>query len=135
MARQDVADLLYNSLGAIPHEQYGSICLMPFAVDSDETNALKRQVADGIASVLESAGLLSQPQVDSPPARSIKLQCRMCSTTLLTASVDHFGTANVPAASMIATLGRMQSECPHKALTLDDQRRKIEEALAAARED
>jgi hypothetical protein len=127
-----VADLLYNSLGAIPHEEYGSICLMPFAVDSDETNALKRQVAVGIANVLESAGVLNQTEASGPPARSIKLQCRMCSTTLLTASVDHNGVANVPAASVIAALGRTQAECPHKTLTLDDQRRLIEEALQGA---
>ena len=134
MSRQDVSDVIYQNLGSIPHEQFGSINLMPFAVEDDVTNGLKRAVSDGLADVLESAGVLSRLQSDGPPERSIKLQCRMCSTTLLSTSVDHSGVANVPAATIISTLGRMRSECPHKILTLDDQRRLIEAAVQEAQQ-
>ncbi|WPH57833.1 hypothetical protein [Mycobacterium phage WXIN] len=129
MSREDVIDILYSNLGAVPHDEFGVVNLFPFMVEDEATNALKRAVAQGLSSVLESAGVLSQPQSNEPPARAIQIQCRSCSTTLFTTSVSHGGTANVPAANVISALSRLRTECPHKEYTADDHRRLIEQAL------
>lgn len=104
---------------------------MPFAVNDEATNGLKLAVADGLASVLESAGQLATHTPDQP-VRSIKLQCRMCSTVLLTAGTDSHGVANVPAANLIATLSGLNLDCPHDKRSLEDQRKLIEAAIQEA---
>lgn len=133
MSRDDVAQIIFDNLGQIPHEEFGSISLMPFAVEDEATSALKMAVAQGIAGLLESAGLLAQPQATGDPERSIQINCRACSTTLFTTAVSHSGVANVPAASTIAHLGSLNLECPHGRKTLDDQRALIEQALQESR--
>ena len=128
--KQAVIDTLYANLGAIPHEQYGHINLLPWAVDSDETNALKRQVCEGLANLLADAGHLKTGEsVPAEPSRDVKLNCRSCSTTLLSAHVNEAGVANVPAATVISAVSKMNVNCPHSRVTADDQRRLIEEAV------
>lgn len=134
MSREDVTDILYNNLGAVPHDEFGVVNLFPFMAEDETTNALKRAVAHGLAGVLESAGVLAQPQSDEPPSRSIRIQCRMCSKDLFTTAVSHSGVANVPAANVISVLARLRPECPHEPFTADDHRRLIEQAVQEARE-
>lgn len=129
----EAVQLLYDNLGALPHEEYGHINIMPFAHDSDQVSALKRQVAEGIVHVLSNAGLLRNR--DAPPSTDslldVHVQCRMCSSHLFSVIADD-GVANVPAASLISSVARLGPDCPHKVVTIDDQRRLIEGAVLAS---
>lgn len=129
---QEVVDFLYSILGAVPDPEFGVINILPFAAEDEQTNALKRRVASGIATALADAGHLSRPQAEGPPQRSIRLQCRACSALLLTTVADHSGVANVAAANVIQALGSLKHECPHPVRTLEDQRRLIQEAVEEA---
>lgn len=132
--RQEALDLLVANIGAIPHPEYGVINLLPWAVESEQTDALKRQVCEAIVELLATNGLLRERSEapSSQPARNVSLNCRLCSTPLLNVRVDDSGTANLPAATILSTMARMNPECPHSIVTPDDQRRKIEEAVRAA---
>lgn len=125
-------DLLYDHLGSLPHPEYGVINLLPWAVNSDQTNTLKRQVCEAIIEVFRSAGYPMVKDVPIEPSRDVKVHCRACSSELFTAAVNDDGVANVPAAAFIASLARLRPECPHGVTTFDDQRRAIEEAVLAA---
>lgn len=131
---QDAIELLYEVIGAIPHEKYGYVNLMPFSVDSDGVNALKREVCEGLIGVLAGAGYIT-PDAAAPatPPRRIAVQCRLCSTNFANLSVDHGGVANVPAAQLIASMAKLNTECPHQPITAEDQRRAIEQAVMEAR--
>lgn len=131
MADPEAIELIYNNLGALPDSEFGVINLLPWAVDNKETNAIKKRVAAAIVDVFESAGYPMSRAVGAEDApRTVSLHCRACSTLLFTAPVSTDGIANVPAANLLSSLARLSTECPHKALTLDDQRRLIEEALS-----
>lgn len=129
MTNQEASDAIYARLGALPDDQYGTLNLLPFAVDNDEVNALKRKVADAIVHVLEDAGFLNEPSAPAEPSRRIRMNCRLCSTTLLSFRVDNVGVANIPAANTIETLSMLRRECPHAPMTLEDQRLLIEGAV------
>ncbi len=128
-----VENILYANLGALPNEQFGHINVLPFAVESDQTNELKHLVARAIADLLANAGLLRDRE-DAParPMRDVSLNCRLCSTPILDLLVDENGVANIAAASILSTMARRNPECPHDVVTPDDQRRKIEEAVRAS---
>lgn len=131
----DAADLLYTHLGSIPSEKFGHINLLPFAVESDQVNELKRDVAEGIVTLFKNSGYpmdLDRP-VDQAVGNVITVSCRLCSTTLFELSVQA-GYASVPAAAFFHGLANMSPDCPHERLTLNDQRRKIEEAVVAEAE-
>lgn len=129
---KEAIDLIYANLGALPHPDYGVINLLPFAVESDQTNELKRQVCEGIVRVLADAGfdMGRQERAPAEPTRNLEVKCRLCSTTLANFNVSD-GVANVPAATLIAALSKLHPECPHAVMTADDQRRAIEEAVLA----
>lgn len=126
--KQQAIDTLYGAIGTLPGPDGSPINLLPFAVDSPGTNALKKMVCEAIVTVLEPWLMKPQAPVDT---RTVSVNCRVCSTNLLTVSVDPGGVANVPATA-ISALAKMSPDCPHKPLTLDDQRRLIEQALEAS---
>ena len=123
---QAAAAHIEGILGAVPHPTFGSICLMPFAVDTDETNQLKKDVASGIATSLDSAGLLSSGEAPTP-TRSVRVLCRSCGTMLFSATTDHDGGIGVAAPALLTALAGRRAECPHDAFTPHDLRRHVEE--------
>lgn len=131
MSNQDVITFLNEHLGALPHEEYGIINLLPFSVKSDQTDALRLQVSQAIVGLLETAGFLRQhtPESAAEPGRDVQVTCRLCSATFMHLLVGDGGVANVPAAMVITQLGQLSPECPHDRVTVDDQRLKIEEAV------
>lgn len=131
MADQEAIELLYSQLHALPDPEFGVINMLPFAQDSEQTNAIKRRVAKAICRVFESGGyLLTKDKPQGDPPRSVSIQCRSCGNVILSATIDaRSGVSAVPAATLITAIANMNVECPHKPLTLEDQRRKIEQAL------
>ncbi|MBF4194628.1 hypothetical protein [Mycolicibacterium phlei] len=133
--RQEAIELLYRNIGALPDPEFGHINLLPFSVDSDEVNALKRKVCESIVNLFADAGYpmtLQQAPAQPEQMRNVKINCRLCSTTLIDFPVGSAGVANVAAATAIAAMSRLNPQCPHKPLTAEDQRRAIEEAVRIA---
>lgn len=131
---QEAIELLIANIGNLPHHEYGVINLLPWAVDSDQTNALKRQVCEAIVGVFADAGYPMSREMSSAPAaatRDVTVSCRMCSATLASFAVSDGGVANVPAAAVISAMSKLNPECPHGVLTADDHRRAIEQAVLA----
>jgi hypothetical protein len=73
-------------------------------------------------------GAHRQPVVN----RQVTIACRTCSAELITATVDDSGHVAVPAAYVIDGMASRSRECPHNVQTLEDQRRLIEDTIAAA---
>lgn len=128
---REAVELLEQKISSLPDPEFGVINLLPFAVDSPETNGLRHRVCEAIVDVLNEAGLLKDRDQAPTPMESVTLTCRQCSTTLMTVAVFG-GVANVPAASMISQLAKLHPECPHKLYTPDDQRQAIQQAVLAA---
>lgn len=128
----EAVDLLEKQIASLPDDEFGVINLLPFAVDSDETNALRRRVCQAIVRVFRDQGYPMDRNVTATEERSVTVNCRQCGTTLLSAPVTK-GVANVPAAAMISGMAKLHSECPHRTYTADDQRQAIEQAVLAAR--
>ena len=129
MADSEAVELLYRHLGGLPDPDYGTINLLPFAQDSDEVNAVKRRVCEAIVRVFEDGGYSLSRGADAAPPRQMRVQCRECGSLLVSAAASDKGMAPVPGFHTIASIARLNPQCPHKPLTLDDQRRRIEQAL------
>lgn len=131
----EAVDAIYASLGALPDPDYGVINLLPWAHESDETNAVKRRVCEGIVRVFENAGYsFDRERDESEPSRNISILCRSCGKLLLRTNVDNRGIANVPGVTIISGMAAISDQCPHTPVTIDDQRRLIEQAVLAAQE-
>jgi hypothetical protein len=129
----EAIELLYQNIGSLPDSEFGAINLLPFAVDSDQTNALKRKVCVAIVNLFQNNGFpMAKNTTPVEPERSVRMNCHKCSTTLLTTQVSNDGVANLPATAMIATFAKLNPECPHNKLTPEDHRRMIEEAVLAS---
>ncbi len=126
MIHDDAVERLYQHLGALPDDEIGTINLLPWSQESEGTNKVKRKVCEAIVRVLEPFLASESPSV-TPPS-NVLLQCGSCGTALLDMPV-YDGVANTPGAYTISQLARLNVMCPHEPITLDDQRRKIEEAL------
>ncbi len=124
----DAVETLYSQISALPDPDFGRIDLLPFAQDTDQVKAIKRRVCEAIVRVLDDGGFLATSEA-GPAVQRVSIQCRNCQGILLSTNVDKFGAAAVPGDHTIRSLAQMNPECPHQPLTLDDQRRKIEEAL------
>ncbi len=131
-AMSDPVSTLYANIGNLPDDELNSINLLPFAVEGDEVNALKRKICQAIVNVFKNAGYPMELGAYSSPSRSITVACRSCSEPLITATVDDTGYAAVPAAQIIDGMSVRSTACPHNVLTLDDQRRLIEQAAQEA---
>lgn len=134
----DAAELLYRSLGALSTPEFGVINLMPFAQDTPETNAFKRAICNAVVRLYRDHGYkMDKDDVAAVKtvSRDITLACRSCSSPLLHTHVDGNGVANVPAATVISSMGSLNHECPHNPVTPADHRRKIEEAFLAMQGD
>lgn len=128
-------ELLYQHLGALPDPDFGAINLLPFAVDSEQTNGLKRKVCQAVVALFRNDGYpMDRDAVPVEPSRTVALNCRQCSTTLLSVQVGEHGIANLAAANMLTGLAALNRECPHNVLTPDDQRRLIEQAVLASQQ-
>lgn len=125
-----VIDHVYGILGAIPHETYGSINILPFAAESEQSNQLKRECAEGLVKSMASQGFITDPDSATPEiTRQIRVLCRSCGTVLFSGTTDHNGGITVAAPALLSTLARLQAECPHSAITPEAQRAFIEEAI------
>jgi hypothetical protein len=123
---------LYSILGAIPDPDHGHINMVPFAVESDGTNALKRKIATGIVKSLADQGYsMALKQAAPSPDRRIRVVCRSCGNPLIAGVTDHTGAVSVAAPALLSSLSKMSLECPHKALTPEDHRRYLQEVAAA----
>lgn len=132
MSDPEAVQLLYQHLAALPDPECGHINLLPFAQDSAAVNAVKRRVCEAIIRVFEDGGYpLSRERNDEVAMpRLITIRCRSCDAVLLTAPIDKTtGVSSLPAGNVISALAKMNPACPHETLTLDDHRRRIEEAL------
>ena len=117
-------------LGAVPHDTYGTITIFPFAQESETTNQLKREVAEGLVKSMDSQGFIVDPDNKTPEiSRQIRVLCRSCGTVLFSGTTDHNGGITVAAPALLSTLARLRAECPHSAFTPEDQRAFIEEAV------
>ena len=134
MADTEAIDLLYSQLGALPDPEFGVINLLPWAQESDDTNAIKRRVCEAIIRVFENGGYsLTKEKLPGPPSRSVQIRCRSCSKLLFSAAVDSTtGVSAVPASLTLSALAQLSPECPHDTVTLEDQRRRIEQAVLEA---
>jgi hypothetical protein len=127
-------ELLYENIAALPDPDFGHLNYVPFLHDSDQAKAMKRKISQGVVLLFRDNGYPMSKEESAPiVSRDVSLRCRSCSTVLLKTHVDESGTANVPAATIIASLAQMESECPHKVVTPEQHRRRIEEAFKAAK--
>lgn len=128
---QAAVDLLYANIAHLPTtEDFGTITLMPFAVDGDEVDKLKMLVCKSIVGLLADAGYpMVIDRTAAEPNRAIQIKCRQCSTPLIDTTVGQDGIALVPAPQIIAGLSQRRPECPHHIITAEDQRRLIEDAV------
>lgn len=133
----EAADLLYRNIGALQSDELGTVNLFPFAQQNAQTEMIGREVSKAIVKLFRDNGYNMDKDAPAPTtvSRDIVLKCRSCSSALLHTRVDDKGVANVPAASVIAGMATLNHHCPHNALTPEDQRRKIEEAVLAAQAD
>lgn len=125
MSASEAVDLLYSYLGALPGPEGSTINLLPWGQESEGTDKVKRMVCESIIQVLEPHLKKDEPEA---PAKNILVSCRSCGGTLLSLPVVR-GVANAPGPYLLQTLKRLSTVCPHTPETLDDQRRRIEEAL------
>lgn len=128
-------ELLYDNIGHLPDPDFTTLNILPFMHESDGARALKRKVAQGIVSLFRGAGYPMDKVEASTPvvSRDIMIHCRSCSTLLLKTHVDGSGRANVPAATVLAGLAVMESDCPHTVVTPEMQRERIQNAVLAAK--
>jgi hypothetical protein len=128
-----IVDLLYENIHALPSN--GSyLNFVPFMQDSEQTRGMKRKMSSAIVDLFRAAGYLNDPSEESRTmvSRDVSIHCRSCSSLLLKTHTDDEGRANVPAAHVIDTIGRLSHECPHEPITPEMQRRRIEAAVLAA---
>ncbi len=129
---EEAINYLYSILGAIPDPDHGYINMVPFAVESDGTNTLKRKIATGIVKAFADQGLPMQFNAAQPEAsRRIRVVCRSCGNPLIQGMTDHTGAVTVAAPALLSSLSKMSLECPHKSMTPDDHRRYLQEVAAA----
>jgi len=123
-------DYVTSILGAIPHETYGVVNVLPFATESEQSNQLKRECAEGLVKSMDSQGFIVDPDNKTPEiSRQIRVLCRSCGTVLFSGITDHNGGITVAAPALLSTLARLRAECPHSAFTPEDQRAFIENAV------
>ena len=123
-------DLLCDNIHALQDPDFGTINLLPWSYQSDQNNAIKRKVCQAIVQLFQDNGYPMEID-EAPPvevSRTISMNCRQCSTELLTLRASDDGVANIPAASVISAIGSMNPECPHDVMTADDHRKLIEDA-------
>ncbi|QGJ93820.1 hypothetical protein SEA_HANNACONDA_181 [Mycobacterium phage Hannaconda] len=128
----EAVELLRSNIGSLPDEDFGHLNLFPFTYESDETNGIKLKVCIAIVKLLQDHGFLAAD--DAKPldtSRSVRVACQSCDTALFSVVAGESG-ALVPASYLIQQVGRLDPNCPHKPMTLDDQRRLIQEALEEA---
>lgn len=128
-------ELLNEHIAALPDPDMGYLNFVPFLQDTDLAKALKLKMSKAIVRVFRDNGYpMDKDAVEAPPAisRDIVIQCRLCSKVLLRTHVNEDGTASVPAAAIIASFSRLETECPHDEVTPQMQRRRIEAAVMAA---
>lgn len=135
MSNEAAIALLYDNIHALPHEEYGVMNFLPFAHDSEQTRAVKRQMSEAIVGLFESHGMMTQPAPASPVvSRDVAVKCRTCATELVSLVTDEYGVAMVDAPRFIAQLSGSNPECDHAELTLKDMRLKMEREFYAAQE-
>lgn len=122
-------DLLNQHIHALPHDEYVSINILPFAHDSDAVRDLKRHVCEAIVNLLAGHGYLKTSDDGElpppPPMSEVKIQCRACGKSLVDVVVAGGQTA-VDAAMFISGVSSVNPQCPHQILTLDDMRLHIQ---------
>ncbi|AZS07526.1 hypothetical protein PBI_DUKE13_190 [Mycobacterium phage Duke13] len=128
----EAVQLLRDNIGSLPDDEFGHLNLFPFSYESDETNGLKLKVCMSIAKLLQNSGLLASDEAAPAVSKSVRVSCSSCDTTLLSTVVSETGGAPVPAAAVISSLSKMDTACPHKVMTLDDQRKMIQQAIEGA---
>lgn len=136
MANDAVVQLLYENIHALPHPEYGTIDMLPFAYDSDQTRMVKRQFSEAIIELLHTNGWLRDSTAPSEPVvnHAVSIRCHTCQNMLVDTMTDIAGNAAVNAQLFLGYLARLNPECPHKPVTPEDLRRHLEDEFRAAAE-
>lgn len=125
--------LLYDNIHALPHEEYGTMNFLPFAHDSEQVRTVKRHMCEAIISLLEDSGVMKAPVMASAQSmapRVVNVTCRLCSGKLLMIPVGPDSVGVVAAGMFISRIAGLNPECPHKPITIDDHRRRMEQEFA-----
>lgn len=129
---QAAVNLLKSKLAHLPSaEGDGStLTMFPWAVEGEEVGKLEDLICRSIVKVFMDAGYpMEVDRTAAEPNRAIQVKCRQCSTPLIDTTVGQDGIALVPGPQVIAGLSQRRPECPHGIATLEDQRRRIEDAV------
>lgn len=124
-----VTQLLYDNLAFLPGRD-GPINMLPFSHDSETVRTVKRQVCEALVDLIDVHGHLNrdEPQDVSSETRLITISCTACHQELLSLPVVE-GKGTVIAALFISTIAKLNPDCPHAPITIEDQRRKMERAF------
>lgn len=129
--------LLYESIHALPHPEYGVINFLPFAHDSEQTRTIKRHLCEAIVALLDGSGFIARDVAPVEPlaTHDVLVSCRVCGNELVQLNTNAEGVAGVHAQRFIQAVGRLNATCPHGVITADDMRRHMEREYAQAQED
>jgi hypothetical protein len=129
--------LLYDTIHALPHDEYGVINFLPFSHDSDQTRTVKRHLCEAIVNLLDANGFVQNDVTPVQPLMShdVVVTCRICGNELVQMNTNAEGVGSVNAAMFIGSISRLKTECPHGVTTLDDMRLHMEREFIQAQEE
>lgn len=133
MVNELAIQLLYDNIAALPHEEYGVINMLPFAHDTETTRTVKRQVCEAVVQLFDSAGYLKNelPQSEPLPTHRVIVACAACHNELVSIITDDAGNSNVVGALFVSTIAKLNTDCPHNVVTIDDMRQKMQREFMA----
>lgn len=123
MTNSAAVELLYENIGRLGHPEHGVIDLIPFQSDTETARHARRMVAEAIVYLLEQHGHIQQPVTTTDYGGGCKptlIGCTQCGTTLTAVVAPTNGRL------FIESMAKRDPQCPHKVLTAEDHRRRIE---------
>jgi len=127
-SQRPAVQCLFDNLAALPSTEYGPINLLPFALETEQTRAMKWQVAAAIINLLEDNGFLKpegRPE-ELLVNRPVEIACAKCRKTLVQIDTDEHGRSYVTPELFIPSVSGLNPECEHKRIGLDDLRQHME---------
>lgn len=133
-SRTAAIELVYANLAALPHKEYGTINVLPFAHDSELVRKIKRQVCEAIVDLLNDNGYFKDKETQQLPVlHQLTVQCVDCAGELVSTTVDNGGISKVNAHTFIGLVSGINAACAsgHAQITVDDVRQHIEKQFYA----